>query len=100
MNDPTYLSPKMVQAVYGVKSNTSARWRVNGVGPSYYKLEGIIMYRRSDLDKYFEEHLVRCYTLDWQGGEVTKDKLLLTGIPDHPGSPYRFGHTSHQSCSL
>lgn len=45
-------------AVYvGVAPKTLANWRSAGKGPRFYKLGRMIVYRREDLDRYFEEHL-------------------------------------------
>jgi len=45
-------------AVYiGVAPKTLANWRSAGKGPRFYKLGRMIVYRREDLDRYFDEHL-------------------------------------------
>jgi len=45
-----------VAATYiGVSQFTLERWRREGVGPSFVKLEGKYFYRKTDLDEWIEE---------------------------------------------
>ena len=39
------LSPRTIQ-----------RWRLEGIGPNYVKLGRLIRYRKSDLDRFIDEH--------------------------------------------
>ena len=61
MNEPEYLSPKEVQAVFGIRVSTLASWRCRGLGPDYYKPEGTVYYKRSELDEYMKAQRVKCY---------------------------------------
>jgi hypothetical protein len=38
-----------------IKSATLRKWRWQKVGPVYYKMNGAIRYKQSDLDKYMED---------------------------------------------
>ena len=46
-------------AVYlRVAAVTLRRWRVEGIGPRYSKRGRFVRYRKVDLDKWLEQHLV------------------------------------------
>lgn len=47
-----YLSPDEAADLLGKSPATLARWRGDGVGPSYIKLGHSIRYRRADLDEF------------------------------------------------
>ena len=46
------LTPEEVAEFLGMKPNTLARWRSNGIGPAYVKLGSAVRYRREDLDRF------------------------------------------------
>lgn len=56
-----YLRPKEVEALYGIKANTLAVWRSQGVGPDYYKAGKTVLYKKEEVDKFFEAKRVRCF---------------------------------------
>lgn len=41
--------------ILGVRSQTLASWRFNNRGPRYLRVEGSILYRRSDVESYLRE---------------------------------------------
>ena len=43
----------------GVDRRTLERWRVSGIGPTYLKLNGRILYRLQDIEDYEEKSLYR-----------------------------------------
>ncbi|GJL95392.1 MAG: hypothetical protein DHS20C05_17970 [Hyphococcus sp.] len=43
----------------GLKIATLNKWRVYGDGPPYLKVGRLIQYRKSDLDAYLNERLMR-----------------------------------------
>lgn len=53
-----YLSPKEVEAIYGVNAGTLANWRLYGKGPAYCKVGRLIRYEVSNLEKFFQQHIV------------------------------------------
>jgi predicted site-specific integrase-resolvase len=52
--------PEEVALYLGVSLDTLARWRVQGSGPAFVKFhrakQGIIRYRREDLERFVAEH--------------------------------------------
>ena len=42
-----------------VSPATLERWRTEGKGPPYIKLEGRVLYREEDIDDYERDHLHR-----------------------------------------
>ena len=59
--DNAYIDEKLItekQAAYFLNKNprTLARWRVNGVAPTYTKLPtGSILYKLADLQRYIKD---------------------------------------------
>lgn len=53
-----YLSPKEVEAIYGISAGTLANWRMYGKGPAYSKVGRLIRYEVTTLDEFFQRHLV------------------------------------------
>jgi hypothetical protein len=54
-----YLKPKEVEAFYGIKVSRLAFLRCQGKGPDYYKVGKSVVYRKDELDEYFEERRIR-----------------------------------------
>lgn len=52
-----WLSPKEVEAEYGIAINTQAQYRMRGIIP-YSKINSFIRYDRIKLDEWFEKHTV------------------------------------------
>lgn len=42
---------------WGVSEATLERWRSEGIGPKYLKLQGRVMYREQDIEDYEESCL-------------------------------------------
>jgi len=62
MTDPL-LTPKQVQAQYGIAQKTLANYRWQGIGPEYVKAHpgqyGRVRYRRSAIDAWLNAHTVK-----------------------------------------
>ena len=52
------LSPGEASKALAVSSRTLNRWRLNGNGPRYYVIEGIVRYSRKDIDSWLDEKAV------------------------------------------
>ena len=46
------LTPVQAATRLCVKANTLCAWRIKGVGPAYYHIEGRVYYTQHDLDAY------------------------------------------------
>ncbi|UJB19245.1 MULTISPECIES: helix-turn-helix domain-containing protein [Lysobacter] len=53
----TYLSPEELAARWDVKIETLQRWRCEGVGPRFLKMERRIRYRLEDIASYESDSL-------------------------------------------
>ncbi|WP_420435061.1 helix-turn-helix transcriptional regulator [Hyphobacterium sp.] len=51
------MTPRQAAAYLNLAVSSLAKWRVEGIGPSYIKLGSAVRYRRTDLD-------------DWIGSKV------------------------------
>jgi hypothetical protein len=52
MDSDYYDTPRAARYV-GAKANTLEKWRVEGIGPPFCKVNGrLVKYRKSDLDAY------------------------------------------------
>jgi len=54
MSNTRLVTPKEASDHYQVKVNTLYKWRAAKRGPRYSKVGGLIRYRWSDLERYFE----------------------------------------------
>jgi hypothetical protein len=54
------LCPEDIERVYRIKPKTLAQWRWKKIGPDYIKIGGMVRYRLSDLENFFEKHTRRC----------------------------------------
>ena len=52
------LTPREAADYLRKSQRTLIRWRNLGIGPGYVKVCGNIIYRRADLDRYLDAHLV------------------------------------------
>lgn len=60
ISDPDELVPtRVAAAVLGVGEGTLRYWRHHGRGPAYAKVGHCVRYRRSDLQAWIEERIVR-----------------------------------------
>jgi predicted DNA-binding transcriptional regulator AlpA len=70
MND-SLLMPKDAAAVLSVSVDTLSRYRMTGVGPKFVKLthgqQGMVRYRRSDLDAWIASRTVQSTSEDFGG---------------------------------
>lgn len=49
-----FLDSKQLADELGNRVNTIEWWRVKGIGPKYLKLNGLVRYRREDIDAWIE----------------------------------------------
>lgn len=49
-----FLDSKQLAEELGNRVNTIEGWRVKGIGPKYLKLNGLVRYRREDIDVWIE----------------------------------------------
>lgn len=54
------LSPEQLAARWDIKLETLQRWRCEGVGPRFLKIERRIRYRLEDVEAYEGESLRSC----------------------------------------
>ena len=53
MNDlQMYLSTPQTAAILGLSARTLDRYRINGVGPAFYKLGHVVRYARTDVEDW------------------------------------------------
>lgn len=57
--NPEYLTPMEVATRFKLSENTLAGWRMKSRGPKYLKLEGKILYKLEDVEKYEADSLVQ-----------------------------------------
>lgn len=53
-----FMNTDAAAAFLGARAGTLAAWRFKGIGPSYLKIEGIVVYRRVDLERYLRGAIV------------------------------------------
>ncbi|CAI8820268.1 helix-turn-helix transcriptional regulator [Methylococcus capsulatus] len=56
---PKHLNPPALAERWGVSLATLDRWRSEGIGPVYLKLQGRVLYRQEDIEAYEARHLRR-----------------------------------------
>jgi len=56
----TYLSPEQLSSRWDVKIETLQRWRCEGVGPRFMKIERRVRYRLEDIESYESVSLRSC----------------------------------------
>jgi hypothetical protein len=57
-----FLTPKDVQAEYGIAVQTLANWRSTGRGPKFIRVGKLIRYERDVFERYLKDHTV--HTMD------------------------------------
>lgn len=50
--EPTMLTTEQASLYLGISKTTLVRWRCEGVGPEYSKMERLVRYDRDDLERY------------------------------------------------
>ena len=58
-NDSLLLSTKEAAAYLTASASTLYRWRRAGEGPEYFRVGGILRYRRSDLDSFLQNNTTK-----------------------------------------
>jgi predicted site-specific integrase-resolvase len=59
MHSRLYLTDRELIEVLGVSRSTLARWRHDGIGPPWVRLEGTVRYPKEDLDRYIAERTTK-----------------------------------------
>lgn len=54
---PIVLSEAELAVRWGISRRTLQRWRRDGIGPRWLRLNGRILYRQGDIDLYEAKHL-------------------------------------------
>ncbi len=52
-----HMNQRQLANRWGVSEATLERWRSEGIGPRYLKLQGRVMYREQDVEDYEESSL-------------------------------------------
>ena len=52
---PNLLTPKQLAELFAVNENTIAKWRVQGNGPKFVKIQRHIRYAANDVDHWMNE---------------------------------------------
>lgn len=55
---PRFLYPKEVASLLGVAPVTVRGWRNRGIGPSYTKVGGVVLYPTAAFESYLAAHTV------------------------------------------
>jgi len=53
-----FMNTDAAAAFLGARAGTLAAWRFKNIGPSFLKIEGLIVYRRADLERYLRDRVV------------------------------------------
>jgi hypothetical protein len=51
---PRLLDERLLAVVYGFKTRTLQRWRLEGKGPRWVRLHGLVRYRVEDVEGWIE----------------------------------------------
>lgn len=54
-----------------ISTRTLQRWRLEGVGPVFVKLGRLVRYRKSDLDRFLDEHTCTSTSMTRPHGDRT-----------------------------
>lgn len=57
-SDNNWLSTKQTAHFCGLSSSAIEKHRVYGGGPTFYKMGGKVLYKRTDLEVWLEDHRV------------------------------------------
>ena len=49
------LTPKQLAELFAVNENTIAKWRVQGIGPKFIKIQRNVRYAANDVDHWTNE---------------------------------------------
>lgn len=49
---------KIEKVIIGISPKTMANWRYQKIGPKYYKVNGSVYYKISDLEDYFSKYII------------------------------------------
>ncbi|MEA2100873.1 MAG: helix-turn-helix domain-containing protein [Campylobacterota bacterium] len=53
-----WLSPKEVEAEFGLSKSTTAKWRMSNKHLKFSKVNKYIKYKRSDIIEFLEAHII------------------------------------------
>ena len=54
----THFKQKQLATLWGVSQATLEQWRSEGIGPKYLKLNGRVIYRKTDIETYEKSCIV------------------------------------------
>jgi hypothetical protein len=57
--------PEVIAEVYGTSPGTLANWRMEGIGPKFYRVGRKILYRFDDCDRFFFSNPVMTKDAHW-----------------------------------
>lgn len=61
---PLYVAARSIEKVIiGISCQTRANWRSLKIGPRYYKVNGSVYYKISELDEYYGKHPVQVHNI-------------------------------------
>jgi predicted DNA-binding transcriptional regulator AlpA len=55
---PILIDERQLEQLYNIRRKTAQRWRLEGRGPRFLKLEGLVRYRLSDIEIWIEQSTV------------------------------------------
>lgn len=71
----TMMTPKTLAAKLGVHENTLAKWRLQGVGPKFVKVQRHVRYADYDVEQWVEE---RKFSSTTEADEA--EKFCIAGV--------------------
>ena len=62
---PLYVAARYIdKVIIGIARQTWANWRYLKIGPRYYKVNGAVYYKISELEEYFGRHPVQTFDIN------------------------------------
>ncbi|WP_295440835.1 helix-turn-helix domain-containing protein [Sphingorhabdus sp. EL138] len=50
------ITPKQLAEMFAVNENTLEKWRLQGIGPKFIKIQRNVRYAANDVDRWTNEH--------------------------------------------
>jgi hypothetical protein len=70
-----HLNQKQLAARWGISTDSLERWRCEGIGPKFLKIQGHVRYRLVDIEEY-EELCMLTMTVKRTGASANEDVMI------------------------